>query len=97
LTTQLAADTVHLAQVVIAPGARGRGLARRLVGASLESALAQGITYATLLVGEGNGRARHLYEGLGFVETASFVSAVRDQPRRLSSVALETGGAITLP
>jgi ribosomal protein S18 acetylase RimI-like enzyme len=96
LATRLAAETVHLAQIVVAPDAQGRGLARRLIGVSLEAARAQGFTRATLLVGEGNARARQLYERLGFTEAASFVSAVCDQPRRSTSVGLETGGAITL-
>jgi GNAT superfamily N-acetyltransferase len=96
LVTRLAAETVHLAQIVVAPGAQGRGLARRLVEASLEAARAQGFTQATLLVGEGNARARQLYERLGFAQAASFVSAVCDQPRRSTSAGLETGGAITL-
>jgi ribosomal protein S18 acetylase RimI-like enzyme len=96
LATRLAADTVHLAQIAVRPEAQGHGMARCLMGATLEAARAHGLTRATLLVGEGNTRARQLYERLGFLAAASFVSAVCDQPRRSSIVALETGGAMTL-
>jgi ribosomal protein S18 acetylase RimI-like enzyme len=96
LVTRLAADTVHLAQIAVAPDAQGRGLAARLVDASLEAARTQGFARTTLLVGERNARARLLYERLGFRGSAGFVSAVCDQPTRSTSVALETGGAITL-
>jgi GNAT superfamily N-acetyltransferase len=96
LMSRLAADTVHLAQIAVAPEAQGCGLAARLVAASLAAARMQGFTRVTLLVGERNARARQLYERSGFGSSASFVSAVCDQPRRSSSVALETGGAMTL-
>jgi ribosomal protein S18 acetylase RimI-like enzyme len=96
LVTRLSADTVHLAQIAVSPDARRRGLASRLIAASLAAALGEGCTRATLLVGEHNPGARRLYDRLGFEEAALFVSAVRDQPRRSTSAALETGGAITL-
>jgi ribosomal protein S18 acetylase RimI-like enzyme len=96
LMTRLSRDTVHLAQIAVSPAARGRGLARRLIAASLAAAAAAGHARATLLVGEHNLAARHLYDRLGFADVAMFVSAVRDQPRRSTSAALETGGAITL-
>ena len=94
--TRLSHDTVHLAQLAVAPEARGRGLARRLTVLSLDAAAAAGYARATLLVSERNQRARHVYDQLGFEEAAMFVSAVWDQPRRLTSAALDTGGAITL-
>jgi ribosomal protein S18 acetylase RimI-like enzyme len=96
LVTRLSSDTVHLAQIAVAPDARGRGLARRLIGASLAAAGCDGCTRATLLVGERNPGARRVYDRLGFTAVATFVSAVRDQPRRSTSAALDTGGAITL-
>lgn len=95
LTTRISDHTVHLAQVAVARHARGRGLAARLVAAALGVARDAGYSRATLLVGERNAAARRLYDRLGFRETAAFVSGTLDQPRRLSSVALETGGAIT--
>ncbi len=96
LVTQLAKDTVHVAQVAVAPAARGRGLARRVVTASLAAAEAAGYARATLLVSERNVTAGRVYADLGFEEVAVFVSAVCDQPRRSKSAALETGGAMTL-
>jgi ribosomal protein S18 acetylase RimI-like enzyme len=95
VVTRLSADTVHLAQIAVAPDARGRGLARRLIAASLAAASAAGFARATLLVSERNQAARALYDRLGFQESAVFVSAVCDQPRRSTSAALDTGGAIT--
>ena len=96
LVTQLARDTVHVAQVAVAPAVRGCGLARRVVTASLVAAEAAGYARATLLVSERNVTAGRVYEDLGFEEVAVFVSAVCDQPRRSKSAALETGGAMTL-
>jgi ribosomal protein S18 acetylase RimI-like enzyme len=95
LVTSLSYDTVHLAQVAVSPGARGHGLARRLIADSLAAAGDAGYTRATLLVGERNVAARHVYDQLGFEEVAAFVSAACDQPRRSSSAAFESGGAIT--
>jgi ribosomal protein S18 acetylase RimI-like enzyme len=95
LVTSLSYDTVHLAQVVVSPDARGRGLARRLIADSLAAASDAGYTRATLLVGERNLAARHVYDQLGFEEVAAFVSAACDQPRRSTSAALESGGAMT--
>jgi len=95
VVTHLSEGTVHLAQIAVAPAARGRGLARRLIAASLSASATAGYTRATLLVGGRNLIARHLYEQLGFEEVAMFVSAVCDQPRRFTSAALETGdGAV---
>jgi ribosomal protein S18 acetylase RimI-like enzyme len=85
----------HLAQVVVDPGARGRGLGERLVADASAAAVAAGCHTMTLLVAAGNRRARALYDRLGFVERAAFVVGLSAQPRRLSSVALATGGAST--
>jgi len=68
--TKLSHDTVHLAQVAVAPEARGRGLARRVVTASLAAADAAGYARATLLVSERNRPARRVYDRLGFAEVA---------------------------
>jgi ribosomal protein S18 acetylase RimI-like enzyme len=95
LVTSLSYDTVHLAQVAVSPDARGHGLARRLIADSLAAAGDAGYRRATLLVGERNVAARHVYDQLGFEEVAAFVSAACDQPRRSSSAAFESGGAIT--
>jgi ribosomal protein S18 acetylase RimI-like enzyme len=75
LMTKIGDHTVHLPQVAVAPHARGRGLATRLVEAALGIAREAGFARATLLVGERNAGARRIYEKLGFRETAAFVSA----------------------
>jgi ribosomal protein S18 acetylase RimI-like enzyme len=81
LITRLAPDTAHLAQIAIAPEARGRGLARRLLTASLDAARAAGCVRATLLVSERNAAAGRLYDAMRFQDVAAFVSASRGQPR----------------
>lgn len=96
MMTQLSEGTAHLAQLAVAPPVRGRGVARRLLAASLDAARDAGNVRATLLVSERNARARRLYAEMGFEEIAAFVSAVRDQPRRSSSAELDNGGAMTL-
>ena len=49
---------------------------------------------APLLVATGNAHARALYAEAGFTQTATFIAA-EGQPRRLTSVALTSEGAIT--
>jgi ribosomal protein S18 acetylase RimI-like enzyme len=93
--SELAPGTAHLAQVAVDPSARGRGLGTALVARAMAEAASRGFTQATLLVATGNRRAASIYERLGFRDRAAFVVAVCDQPRRLTSVALETGGAST--
>jgi ribosomal protein S18 acetylase RimI-like enzyme len=96
LVTRLSASTAHIAQIAVDPGARRRGLGRLLVDEACDRARRAGCDRITLLVGQGNSRARRLYETSGFVETASFVSAGRVQPLRSTSVAAG-GNAITRP
>jgi len=79
LTTRINDDTVHLPQVAVARHARGQGLSARLVAAALNTARDAGFSRATLLVGERNNRRRHVYDRLGFRETATFVSATLDR------------------
>lgn len=95
LTTALSPATAHIAQLVVDPAARRRGLGRKLVQAARAAAAAAGLGQMTLLVAASNERAGALYGGLGFVDRAAFVAAVRRQPRRSTSVALATGGAST--
>ena len=49
-----------------APSQRGRGLARRILGALAQQALARGITQAFLQVEEANEGAQSLYRRTGF-------------------------------
>jgi ribosomal protein S18 acetylase RimI-like enzyme len=95
LATELSHGTAHLAQVAVDPSARGRGLGTALVARAVADAASQGFSRATLLVAASNRRAASIYERLGFRDRAEFVVAVCRQPRRLTSVALETGGAST--
>jgi ribosomal protein S18 acetylase RimI-like enzyme len=95
VTTSVGPGTGHLAQVVVDPDAQGVGLGRRAVRSAMDKLRHAGFARVTLLVGEQNRTARGLYRTLGFVDTAEFVSAAVDQPRRLTSAALATGGVRT--
>ena len=86
LMTRLTPDTAHVAQIAVAPEARGRGLARQLLTASLGAAHAAGCARATLLVSERNAIAGRLYEDLGFEEVTAFVSAACDLSGSGSSI-----------
>ena len=69
LPTPLACNA-HVRQIqglLVAPWARGRGVARALLEAASDTARAQGACRITLRVLGHNGPARRLYESLGFV------------------------------
>lgn len=95
LTTELAPGVDHIAQIVVDPDARRRGLARMLLQRAFNAAADADATQMTLLVAASNAPAHALYESMGFVETARFVVGLNRQPRRSNSVALATGGAST--
>ena len=62
----------ELKRMYVVPRARGRGVARRLLGA-LEHAAAQlGYTIARLATGPRQPAARHLYESAGYVVIGNF-------------------------
>lgn len=61
-------DTVYLYSLWLDPRVRGRGLARRLVGAALDWARRSGVRTVTLRMAPDNSVARSLYEGFGFTE-----------------------------
>lgn len=63
---RLVLDEVHVMNVAVAPRARGRGLARRLLRVALRRAARAGARRALLEVRVGNSRALALYESLGF-------------------------------
>jgi ribosomal protein S18 acetylase RimI-like enzyme len=93
IATRIAVGTAHIAQVAVDPALRARGTGRQLVETAISRLSAAAFTRVTLLVAERNSAARAIYERLGFVECARFVSAVRAAyPRRLSNPALDTGG-----
>ena len=74
LMTALSPRTAHLAQLVVRPECRGRGLAARLVAQVLDAAARTGKTAVTLLVGEANGAARSLYAKAGFDQQGTFIA-----------------------
>ena len=77
LVTAIGAITAHIAQIVVHPDYRGRGLARRLIEAGAGAAARAGWPEVSLLVAHANGGARRLYDRLGFVERAVFLSGRR--------------------
>lgn len=78
LVTSLAPGTAHVAQFVVHPEHRGRGVAAAMLDDVVVSARAAGNEALTLLVGEHNLRARRLYASRGFSECGTFVAARRD-------------------
>jgi ribosomal-protein-alanine N-acetyltransferase len=59
-------DELHINSLAVAPDARRRGHARRLLVEVFADARADGVTAATLEVRRSNAPAVGLYEGLGF-------------------------------
>jgi ribosomal protein S18 acetylase RimI-like enzyme len=83
VTTLVAPGTAHVAQVVVDPAARGRGLGRALVEHASVATRTLGARRVTLLVNESNRAARALYTRLGFTDASSFLFAHRGPaPRR---------------
>jgi ribosomal protein S18 acetylase RimI-like enzyme len=82
LATAVAPGTLHLAQLVVAPESRGRGIAGRLLDAVMRTGASHGQGLMTLLVSHDNTVARHLYEARGFLPTGYFLSARRPPLRR---------------
>jgi ribosomal protein S18 acetylase RimI-like enzyme len=56
----------YLAELYVAPSARGRGLGRALMNAAIELARVHGADYMDLGTAETDVAARSLYESLGF-------------------------------
>ncbi len=63
---RLVLDEMHVMNVAVAPTARRRGLARRLLGFALRRATRAGARVAFLELRAGNREALALYESLGF-------------------------------
>ena len=93
LTSWLGRDTAHLAQVVVDPLMRRRGLARELVQHVGALAAAAGASRLTLLVAGSNAPARALYASPGFVERATFCFADRERITRTRNAAPLTATA----
>lgn len=93
LATTLSDTTTHVAQIVVDPPFRRRGLAAALVQSAAACAARQGATRQTLLVAESNAPARALYARLGFTETTSFLFADRARISRGASAATTLSNA----
>jgi ribosomal-protein-alanine N-acetyltransferase len=63
-----AADEGEILNLGVERGRRGQGIGRALVGAVLRDLRARGAAAVYLEVRESNAAARHLYDGLGFLE-----------------------------
>jgi ribosomal protein S18 acetylase RimI-like enzyme len=73
--------TVSLWWLWVAPGARGRGVARRLLEARAQWARERGAVRLELAVAEDNEAAKALYRGLGFVPTGERRTMASDPTR----------------
>lgn len=62
----------EIKRMYVAPPARGRGLARRLLGALEDEARRLGYSVARLDTGPEQHSARRMYESAGYVEIANF-------------------------
>ena len=87
LVTTVSPSTAHIAQLVVHPECRGRGLASRLVRDAADRSARAGKSELTLLVGEGNDPARRLYAAMGFTAKATFVAARRQHAHAARYVA----------
>jgi ribosomal-protein-alanine N-acetyltransferase len=63
-----AADEGEVANIAVAPGARGRGIGAAMLDAVMEAALGRGVGSLYLDVRESNLTARRLYASRGFAE-----------------------------
>jgi GNAT superfamily N-acetyltransferase len=62
----------EIKRMYVVPEARGRGVARQLLGALEAHASGMGYTLARLVTGERQPDARHLYESTGYAEIENF-------------------------
>ena len=95
IATDLGCGTAHIAQLAVDPDAERQGLGAALVRAALARLTDLSFVRLTLTVSSANERACRLYRRFGFAHRAAFLVALNRQPRRLTSVALATGGANT--
>ena len=79
---QQSLETAYLYSLWLHPSARGRGLARRLVAASVDWARACGVHTVRLRVAADNVAARGVYESLGFTVASG------ETPDRRAEVAM---------
>jgi ribosomal protein S18 acetylase RimI-like enzyme len=77
MVTVIAPETAHLAQLVVHPNCRGRGIASALLREVLARSAASGKSAMTLIVSEQNRPAQQVYEAAGFVQRGLFVAGRR--------------------
>lgn len=97
LVTSIGPTTAHLAQLAVAPAARGRGLSWMVLDAArTNAARVLNASRCSLLVSDANRVASSLYARAGFTPAGEFLAAYRGagaaQPLRSISTAPATGG-----
>jgi ribosomal protein S18 acetylase RimI-like enzyme len=85
MTTRISAESAHVAQLAVAPGARRTGLARQLLSATFAAVEAAGLSSVTLMVDASNSAASSLYADLGFTERARFLYGSRPARTRVAA------------
>lgn len=85
-TAAFRTGAAHIAQIVVDPTIRRRGLARDLIETACALAATAGYEQVTLIVAEDNDAARTLYAAAGFEPVSHFVHAVRSAPTRVRQV-----------
>ncbi|MGW6026698.1 GNAT family N-acetyltransferase [Streptomyces sp. NPDC055099] len=86
-------DEAELARVIVAPGARGRGVGRRLVRGLAEQALRAGYTEIFVRVHPANTAALRCYHRAGFLPVDPALAAEWNAPQPVSYTWLRHGGA----
>ena len=76
LTSAVASGVGHTTQICVLPGYQGRGVGRRLLGASIKALARQGYMGLSLTVTSANRRAVALYERMGFQTLRRFSAGV---------------------
>lgn len=87
LCTTVSPGTLHLAQLAVAPWARGVGVGSLLLDTVMAWGHASGHPLLTLLVGDDNTTARALYASRGFLPTGFFLYGRRAALRKTFDVA----------
>jgi ribosomal protein S18 acetylase RimI-like enzyme len=87
LCTAVSPGTLHLAQLAVAPAARGAGLGGLLLDTVMAWGRANGHPLLTLLVGDDNATARALYTSRGFLPTGYFLYGRRAALRKTFDMA----------
>ncbi len=76
LTSAVAPHVGHTTQICVMPGYQGRGLGRRLIGATIAALRARNFTALSLTVTSANAQAVRLYQQIGFTQIKSFTAGV---------------------